>query len=276
MVRRLVLLACVSACGLFPDLGALTSDAGGGSDATSDVTTPSDATPADVTKDVTLLDAPPSDAGLDVKTSPCTAKHTFCDDFDKGTLGATWDYTNNGGGGTLSQTTSSVTAPYALQAQVPGGGGHPYAMLQKYFPASAHVHFECDIMIVGSQSSQMEIDYFDFAFVPTGYTYGDFNLERLNPGGTSEEISKANGADADIYNDDDITEELTSWKHLVADVDYTKSTFTVVVDGVTIDAMSMTPPLVSAQSTMGVGITYAASLSATWSVLVDNVVVDLQ
>jgi hypothetical protein len=271
MLRRLVLLAFVSACGLFPDLGPLSGgDDAGGNDATADVT--SDVKPANDAAN----DAPPSDAGSDVKTSPCAAKHTFCDDFDKGTLGATWDYTNNGGGGTLSQTTNAVTPPYALQAIVPGGGGHPYAMLQKYLAASPHVHFECDLMIVGSQSNDMEIDYFDFAFVPTGYSYGDFNLEQLNPGGTAEEISRPTGADASAYNDDNFNKDLTSWRHLVIDIDYTKSTFTYVVDGVTVDAMSMNPVLTATQATLGVGATYVGGLQSQWSVLVDNVVIDLQ
>ncbi len=271
------MLLLVSSC-LFPDLGGLSGDdAGGPDDATADVTKAdgaNDVTPD--TSDATFDVGPPSDAGLDVKTSPCAVKHTFCDDFDNGSLGATWDKTDNGGGGTLSQSANAVTPPYSFQAQVPGGGGHPYALLQKVLNASQHVHYECDIMIIGSQASQMEVDYYDIAFVPTGYTYGNFNLERLNTGGTVEEIAHATTADADTYNDDSISEELTTWKHIVVDIDYTKSTFTLSVDGATIDAMSMKPPLASAQSTLGVGITYTGGLSATWTVLIDNVVIDLQ
>ena len=271
-MRRVLALLLVSSC-LFPDLGPLSGDDAGGSDATTDATKD---VALDVTNDV-AVDAPPSDAGPDVKKSPCAQQHTFCDDFDDGGLGATWDYTNNGGGGTLSQTTNAVSAPYALLTQVPGGGGHPYASLEKKLAASAHVHFECDMMIMGSQSTNMEIDYFDFAFKPSGYSYGDFNLERNNPGGTSEEISQATTADASTYNDDSLTEELTTWKHLVVDIDYTKSTFSVAVDGATIDAMSMKPPLASAAASLGIGVTYAGGLTTgPWSVLVDNVVIDLQ
>jgi hypothetical protein len=264
MLRRLVVLASVSACGLFPDLGPLSGGDAGASDAAFDVT--NDAT----------NDAPPSDAGPDVKTSPCAAKHTFCDDFDDGALGATWDYPNNGLGGTLSQSTNAVTPPYAFQAQVPGDAGHPYAMLQKYLPASTHVHFECDLMIIGSQSAQMEVDYFDFAFKPSGYVYGDFNLEQLNPGGTVEQIARTTADAGNTYNDDNFASDFTTWKHIVVDIDYAKSTFTFIVDGTTVDAMSMKPPLASAQATLGVGITYVGGLTAPWTVLVDNVVVDLQ
>jgi len=271
-MRWVSLLLVVSSC-LFPDLGPLSgADAGGNDGAPSDVVTNDVATDAQL--DATN-DAPPSDAGLDVKASPCATQHTFCDDFDDGSLGATWDNIDNSGG-TLSQTTSSVSAPYAFQAQVPGGGGHPYAVLQKYFPASQHVHFECDLMIVGSQTTNFEIDYFDWAFKPTGYTYGNFNLERFNGGGTVEEIATPNGADASAYHDENIAEQLTSWKHLVVDIDYTKATFTMSVDGATVDAMSMTPPLASAQATLAVGVTYTGGLTSQWSVLTDNVVVDLQ
>jgi hypothetical protein len=266
-------LLLLSSC-LFPDLSSLSEDDAGGGDATADVTN-------DVAKDGTpatdaTLDGGPTDAGLDVKTSPCAVQHTFCDDFDDGSLGSRWDKTENGGGGTLSQSTTAVTPPYSFQAQVPGGSNHPYALLQKFLTASQHIHYECDIMIIGSQTTNFEIDYYDLAFVPTGFTYGNFNLERLNSGGTSEEIATADGADADTFNDDNISEEFTSWKHLVADVDYTKSTFTVTVDGATIDAMSMKPPLASAPSTLGVGLTYSAGLTATWTILIDNVVIDVQ
>jgi hypothetical protein len=262
-------LVLLSSC-LFPNLGSLSGDDAGGSDATTDVT--NDGTPA---SDATS-DGGPTDAGLDVKTSPCAVQHTFCDDFDDGSLGARWDKTDNGGGGTLSQSSNAVTPPFSFQAQVPGGSNHPYALLQKFLDASQHIHYECDIMIIGSQSTSFELDYYDLAFKPAGYTYGNFNLERLNPGGTSEEIAMANGADADTYNDDNLTEEFTTWKHLVADVDFGKSTFTLIVDGATIDAMSMKPPLASAPSTLGVGLTYSAGLTATWTVLIDNVVIDVQ
>jgi hypothetical protein len=265
-------LVLVSSC-LFPDLGPLSGDDAGNGDATSDVKG------SDVSSDVTndaALDGPPSDAGLDVKTSPCATKHTFCDDFDDGAVGATWDNIDNGVGGTLSQTTNAVSAPYALEAKVPSGPGHPYAMLQKYFPAAAHVHFECDLIIVGSQATNMEIDYFDFSFTPSGYVAGDFNLERNNPGGTVEEISQTTADASSSFHDDNMSEELGSWKHLVVDIDFTKASFTMTVDGQTVDAMSMTPPLSSAQATLSVGATYTGGLTAQWSVITDNVVVDLQ
>jgi len=269
MFRRLVLLASLSGCGLFPDLSLLSGEDAGGSDAMSDAT--SDVSTFDVTSD-----APPSDAGLDVKKSPCSQPHTFCDDFDDGSLGATWDKSDNTGGGILSQSTNAVSPPYAFQAQVPGGGGHPDAILQEYLAAAQHVHYECDIVIMGSQSTNMEIDYFDFAFQPAGYSYGNFNLEQLNPGATLEEISRPTGADASAYNDDNFNLVLSSWKHVVVDIDFAKSTFTLAVDGVTIDAMSMKPVLASSVSTLGVGVTYSGGLTAPWTVLIDNVVVDLQ
>jgi hypothetical protein len=276
MLRRVALLASLSACGLFPDLGPLSGgdDAGG-----------PDAMAADATKDVKLdvvtndvaADAPPPiDASPDVNKSPCAQQHTFCDDFDKGTLGATWDNVDNGSGGTLSQTTNAVSPPYAFQAQVPSGPGQPYAMLQKYLAASAKIHFECDLTILGTQTANFEIDYFDFSFKPSGYVYGNFNLERLNVGGTSEQISKTTADAGDVYHDDNISEQLTSWKHLVVDIDFTKSTFTMTVDGATVDAMSMTPPLASAPGTLAVGVTYSSGTTTTWSVLTDNVVIDVQ
>lgn len=269
-MRRVLALLFVSSC-LFPDLGALSSDDAGSSDATTDVTKD---VVGDVTPD-TISDAGSSDAAPDVKTSPCAVKHTFCDDFDDGGLGATWDNIENGGGGTLSQSSNAVSPPFAFQAQVPSGG-HPYAILQKYLPASQKLHFECDLMIIGAQATNLEIDYFDWSSKPTGYSYGNFNLERLNPGGTVEEISQATTADASSYHDDSIAEEFTSWKHLVVDIDFVKATFTMSVDGATVDAMSMTPPFASAQATLGIGITYTGGLTAQWSVLTDNVVVDLQ
>lgn len=267
MLRRLVVLAFVSACGLFPDLGALSGEDAGGSDATTDVSA------LDATND-TALDAPASDAGLDVKKSPCAQQHTFCDDFDDGSLGATWDKSDNSGG-TLSQTTNAVSPPYAFQAQV-SGSGHPYALLEKYLPASQHVHYECDMIILGAQSTNFEVDYFDFAFAPAGYTYGNFNMERLGDAGDIEQISKANGADAEAYHDDTITEAFTTWKHLVIDIDFTKGTFTAAVDGATIDAMTMTPPFAAANSTLSVGVTYTGGITTQWTVIVDNVVVDVQ
>jgi hypothetical protein len=265
-VRRVFALLFVSSC-LFPDLGSLSSGDAGGSDATTDVVT-------DVTNDVTL-DAPPSDAGLDVKKSPCTQSHTFCDDFDDGSLGATWDKIDNAGG-TLAQSTNAASPPYAFEARVPAGG-HPSVVLEKYLPAANHVHYECDMIILGAQDAgSMEVDYFDFSFAPTGYSYGDFNMERLDLAGDIEQISQPNGADASAYQDDPISETFPAWKHLVIDIDFTKATFAATVDGVTIDTMTMKPPFTSSSSTLSVGVTYSGGLQTQWSVLVDNVVIDLQ
>ena len=63
---------------------------------------------------------------------------------------------------------------------------------------------------------------------------------------------------------------------VVVEIDYAKATFTMSVDGATLDAMSMTPPLASAQATLAVGVTYTGGITSQWAVLTDNVVVDLQ
>src|SRR5207253_3108835 len=136
---------------------------------------------------------------------------------------------------------------------------------------ASHVHYECDLVILGAQDAgSMEIDYFDFAFAPTGYSYANFNMERLTSGGDIEQITTPTGADASDFHDDSIGEQLTTWKHLVIDIDFTKATFTAAVDGATIDVMTMTPPVTSASSTLSVGVTYAAGLTTQWSVLIDN------
>ena len=262
MRRRVFALLFVSSC-LFPDLSALSG---------------SDASTLDATSDVTTFDAPndtkASDAGLDVRTSPCTSPHTFCDDFDDGSLGATWDKTVNTGG-SLSQSKNAISPPYSLQATAQAGGA--YVLLQKFLPSANHIHYECDLMLApGTDDGGFEVDYFDLASKPTGYVSADLNLERLNSAGDIEEFGHLSTMDAGTYKDDKIAEQFGTWKHLTVDIDYTKGSLAMAVDGTTIDTMAMVPQLPAAQATLSVGITYTSGIKSVWTLYVDNVVVDLQ
>ena len=59
-------------------------------------------------------DAGPADALADTWATPCVVAHGFCDDFDKGTLGATWDMVDQSPATLSLDDAASVSAPQSL------------------------------------------------------------------------------------------------------------------------------------------------------------------
>lgn len=123
----------VSACDLFPDVGGLTD-----ASATTDV---SDAAVDVAAKDV--ADAGPS----------CEA--TFCDDFDKGQLGATWSFETAQANVQLSLDAPAVSAPNAFHVVYGGDAGKKSGMLRKDFSSASSITCEVDLQFAPNTTSDL-------------------------------------------------------------------------------------------------------------------------
>jgi hypothetical protein len=113
--------------------------------------------------DAAASDAAAPDAALPARG--CSVPHTFCDDFDKGTLGATWTAQSFGADGNLTLDTSNVrSAPNALLATLgtfsTDGGAPVDQYIEKTFEAFSS--FSCTWqMLVEQHPNVGEPDYIE-------------------------------------------------------------------------------------------------------------------
>lgn len=253
-------LAGAAAC-LFPDLGSL-GDGG------------VDATGPDAPPDAPSSDAPSADAAGDA--GPCSGQHVFCDDFDDGPLGANWDSKYLTDGGALGLTTVHATStPNALAATVAqtGPGIEGEAELQKNLPAADHTRVQADVTIAAG-TSQNELDFIALLPKPPppGFDYADLNLQLSKSTGYLEEY--VHGADGGGGQDLAVTETYATTKHVVLDLDFPSQTYALAIDGVPIVTMTLSPQIPKCALQLEVGDAYIEGSVGTWTVFVDDVIVD--
>jgi hypothetical protein len=153
---RLVCLACVvsSGCSLLLDTSSFTDGAGppGG---TADGGDAGIGLPADASTDSAAGDARQCDA-------------TFCDDFDQGALGSTWNRIELGGGGTIEdETTVLVSPPRAFRAKAPAAAQSSTAYLERILPTGTGVR--CSFSFRPNLSPAGADHHIDFAqLIATG------------------------------------------------------------------------------------------------------------
>lgn len=248
----------VAACALFPDLSSL----GEGSADASDVSAPD------------VSDAPDgaSDAGFDAPSSPCNAPHLFCDDFDHGALGATWD-DKIVQSGPLVLSPQAVTPPYSLEATATSSGSE--SSLGKFVPAADHTHIEFDVLVVAPTTVQnTELDIVDIVVdaPPPTYTHADFDLQRSQGASVLEEY--LNGADGGTGQDIPVTDTFSTWRHVALDLDFPAQTLALAIDGQSVTAISLSPTVPKSSLSIYFGVGYVDGLNGDWNVLIDNVVID--
>jgi len=257
--RALAVVAAgvAGACGLFPDVSPLESDAG--------VEAGVDANGSDARADA------PIDAA-EASTSPCDAQHTFCDDFDTGALGAKWDSTDVESGPMMLATTA-VSPPYSLEAQTSSSG--ETTALVKHFDAANHTHVEFDALVqTPGNVSNTEVDLFSMVFddAPAPYNFAVVDFQRWEGESQIEEYVEApDGGSAG--QDLPFTEIFASWHHVALDFDFTQQSFTAAVDGVVVQAMSLDPTIPETGYSVSLGVAYVNDKDG-WSVFIDNFTLD--
>lgn len=120
------LSGAIAACFLLPGVGELTGGSSGG-------------------------DAALADAAREASDGASTCDATFCDDFDRGALGATWTEVRGLDAGFMSLGAPAVSPPNALQiVQFDGGGAQKnLPMLVKDLPKGSSLR--CSFSVLGDQ-----------------------------------------------------------------------------------------------------------------------------
>jgi len=252
---------CLGACGLFPDVSSLGPSSGtdGG--------------------DAAAVDAPPT--ANEGGASPCATTHDFCDDFDHGPLGATWDQIVSQAG-PLALSSTAVTPPSALGVTVLDSAQTAQAsMLEKQFPSSKHVHVELDAQVTSpSNAFGTEVDFVTLEVTPpAGYDEAGLSLFRRHdsstPGPSVLQYFYIQGSNVQTI-DEDVAEDFSSWRHVALDADFDAQTFAVAIDGTPVTQLDMSPTVPMGAFTLQVGATWVDDVQATWGVLVDDVTLDRQ
>lgn len=265
-----VFVVAASACGLFPDLSPLTSE---------DASTPADAKSDVVPTGDAKSDAPiPNDAGTgdaadaaDAFVSPCTAQHTFCDDFD-GPFGAKWD-TSEIMSGPLGGSTNAVSGSSLKAVAIPNGNGDDSALL-KHFGSATHTHIEFDALVQSpATTTGDEVDLIGLTVdsAPAPYTFGVLDMMRYEDSSQIEEY--CDNPDASTGQDLAFTETFASWRHVALDINFGTQKFTVSINGTQVQHIDLTPSFSATGYTVYLGVAFT-STNDTWTVFIDNFVLD--
>ena len=243
----------LAACGLFPDVSSL---GGPGSDASA--------------PEVGAGDADAGDAG------PCASQHVFCDDFDDGPLGAKWDspYKTDGGGLALT-TLHAVSPPNALAATLAGTGPgvEGESELQKSLPAADHTRVQADVTVApGTSANEVDLVAMVSVTAPSGFDHAEVNVQSTSDGGILEEY--LHGPDGGAGQDLPVTTSFATTRHIQIDVDFPSQTFALTIDGVPAAGATLSPQITKSALTLNVGVAYIEGSTGTWTVFVDDVVVD--
>lgn len=263
-----IVAAALAGCSALTDLGDLTTgDAAAADVVVSDTGAPE--TSAEASMDAA------SDGGADVKTSPCGAVHAFCDDFDHGALGATWDSVVVQSGPLVYSTSNVITPPHALQATA-NTNGSP-TNLVKNFPAADHTHVELDLMIQSPSVVQnAEVDFITIEETqpPSGFGFADLTFARN--AGTSDLGQYASPLDGGVATRQDlaINEAFGAWRHVVLDLVFSTQTLEVRIDGTLVQTLHFVPSLGPSPLQIAVGAAFVNNTSGDWNVFVDDFVVD--
>ena len=166
-----------------------------------------------------------SDAAHEGGGSACDRAHLFCDDFDRGTLGASWDQTNTSGGPLATDDAHYVSAPRALRAQSAASATPRSVVLYKNLPGPpGKLHCVFDVLVqkrLGGSADLFELRLdTDDAGASHYYVYlqvtetGTFvGQEILTPDGGSPQLVPV----ADLPNG--------QWRHVSFETDFTSFTF---------------------------------------------------
>ena len=234
-------IAGIAGCGLFPDLSSFDT---------------------------------PSDAASETKTG--CGVHTFCDDFDHGPLGATWDGVLTSSGPLVLSTTNVITPPNALQATaIPDGG---QSALSKTLISGDNVHIGFEVMVQApsdTSSTQVDIVTLKMNLAPTGYQFVDFGLSRFLDATRLQQYALPNSGAA-ISQDILVNEAFASWRHVDFVLAFSTQKLELYIDGTLTTTLDLNPPVPKTSTFVTVGVADTVTPQADWNVFIDDFVVDVQ
>lgn len=203
----------------------------------------------------------------------CPPGAVFCDDFDQGELGATWDSANLQFA--VLDAVRAHTAPASLRIQLPEQAPETSALLKQGLgTASESFRVSFYLRIAAAR------DVYPFGlFLPTDNYQISLHLDGLG----HDELALAEQTSAKLANGESYAELATSaslpangaWRHIELFFRRTAGTVSVRVDGA--EALTETPLLGAALlkqgvPTLGIGVFFADS-GASWDGGFDDVVV---
>ncbi|MCA9583830.1 MAG: hypothetical protein KC657_00555 [Myxococcales bacterium] len=251
--------ACIAGCSLLVDTRGL----GGGGEAPG---APDGSATTDGARP-----APSTDGGAEASFAPpdsgpidCAAPNTFCDDFDQGALGATWDDIERTHGDVkLSQ--EALSPPNALAAGVtPGTNTGDAALVKRFSPAPAAIHCELDFNL----DSPVPVDIFQIRTVVggkaryhyVGYRSADWAVGEWIPASAGQPETNRSSSIASLA--------LKRWAKLVVDMNDTSITATL--DGQPLGSLTGISAAGGSRRDLAIGLPDVPK-SDTASILVDNV-----
>lgn len=258
-----VALVPLLACSILVD----TKDLSGGGDVDA---SPEGAVPPPPGSDGGTGGDAPIEAGSD---GGADAACTFCDDFDKTALGATWTDKNETRG-SLSFSNDAVTPPNALLAELTSantGVAGDISLRRDIATTEKNVRCEVDMKISSALSSSGEIDLFEiytYATDPTSYQVYIAHIDGVWQIGEFAQF--ADGGKIDRLQDLGITPNTGTWVHVAFTTNGT--TAAIAFDDADAGALGGLTYFVGTKKHFGVGLTYVSRASpAGAAVLFDNV-----
>lgn len=275
--RFIVLFASAAACGLFPDVSDLAGDGGLDAFAQEDVSVDAPTTDAraDVVADVT------SDGGDAAAGGWCATHtgHAFCEDFDEPGFETRWTgvVKSPSSSTVVESDAAAISLPNEMlsSATFPSGNSASHAYAFEHFPTANSLKVQAEILVDPVALPQIDPVTIVLNPPPPGYSYYDVHVD-TGDGHLGNNYTPEGGAN--VNTDTTFANALSAWHNLELDIDLTKSSVKVFVDG----ALATSWTIASTSPTgfdLQLGVTAGASAldaSTTGVVHVDNVLVDTQ
>ena len=269
LVRGLAVtsLALVAACSLLVSTGDLARegaapvlDGASNDESSADGSAPADGDAAQ---------APPS---------PCASAHVFCDDFDDGglDLASRWNDITADKGTLALSSERAVTAPRALRTRVGTGAGRlDTKLVKKVAVTGGTVRVELDVFLEGAEGSFEEVDPVSVTFRPGPFGHERSSIYVIHRPSRSGLLYFARPADGGAGTERIADLALTrgAWHHLTLTYSRDSSRATLSIDENTVYLDVLPGPSITSVE-VAVGAPYVANLESTWTIDIDNVVVD--
>jgi hypothetical protein len=277
-----LLFGVVSACGLFPDLTGLAGDAG--VDAFEpDVSV--DAPGVDAVADATKSDAATNDGGAGDAADAADGgwcathpNHTFCEDFDEPGFAARWTgiSLNPSSSTVIESDAAAISPPNEMLASAtfpPDSNANAY--VYRHFSTAKTLKVQAEILVDPVGLPQIDPVMIVLSPPPPGYTRYDIHVD-TGDGHLGNNYTPDGGSA--INTDTNFANPLSAWHNLEIDLDLTKSSIQLYVDGVLATTWTLAPTSPTGFD-LRIGVTAGlgtVDASTTGVVHVDNVLVDIQ